>query len=120
MTKNCSKTVFIREQFCHQFGPLLARLSLSKDLICGALTKVRFLFLQLTESQIDAEAPNSKGRNPLHILSSFGQENSVAIFELFLECMPGYPINRPDVEGSTRKLDIELRHYRVVEPGLIA
>ena len=59
--------------------------------------------LQLTESQIDAEATNSKGRNPLHILANFGLENSVSIFDLFIECMPNYPINRPDAEGNTRK-----------------
>ena len=69
----------------------------------GASTKSRFELFQLTESQIDAEALNTKGRNPLHILASFGQENSVAIFELFVESMPSYPINRPDAEGSSRK-----------------
>jgi len=55
----------------------------------------------LTESSIDAEAANLKGRNPLHVLANFGKQTSVEIFNLFLECMPNYPINRPDADGNT-------------------
>ena len=85
----------------------------------GHLAVVRTL---LTESHIDAEGSNNKGetcmsnsklirvpdtlfpgRNSLHVLAVFGKENSSAIFELFMECMPEYPLNRPDAEGSTRE-----------------
>ena len=66
----------------------------------GHVEVVRVL---LTESSIDAEAVNLKGRNPLHVLANFGKESSVEIFKLFIECMPSYPINRPDADGNTRK-----------------
>lgn len=52
----------------------------------------------LTESKINAGAINLKGRNPLHELCRYGKENAAAIFELFLESMPNYPINTPDLE----------------------
>ncbi len=58
----------------------------------------------LTESQIDAEAFNNKGRNPLHVLAVFGKENSSAIFDFFMECMPQFPINASDAEGNTALL----------------
>ena len=68
----------------------------------GHLDVTRIL---LTESAINAEATNNKGRNPLHILANFGQtESSVEIFQLFLECMPEYPLNQPDAEGNTALL----------------
>ena len=67
----------------------------------GHLSVVRVL---LTESEIDAEAPNNKGRNPLHVLANFGKETSVDIFGLFMECMPNYPLNRPDADGNSRRL----------------
>ena len=43
-----------------------------------------------------------RGQNPLHVLGQYGKENAAAIFELFLECMPKYPIDMPDAEGNTR------------------
>ena len=55
----------------------------------------------LTESQIDAEATNFKGRNPLHILANFVSDNAVAIFDLFFECMPEYPLDKVDGDGNT-------------------
>lgn len=61
----------------------------------GHLSVVRVL---LTESNIDAEAVNLKGRNPLHELCKYAKDNAAAICELFLECMPEYPINKPDLE----------------------
>lgn len=61
----------------------------------GHLAVVRVL---LTESPIDAEAVNVKGRNPLHELCRCGKENAAAICELFLECMSDYPINKPDLQ----------------------
>lgn len=65
----------------------------------GQLAIVREL---LTESRINAEATNAKGRNPLHELCRVGEDNSgAAICELFLECMPQYPINVPDMDGNT-------------------
>lgn len=79
----------------------------------GHLNVVRVL---LTESTIDAEAVNLKvfytfliclnvsiffkGRNPLHELCKYGKENAASICELFLECMPKYPINALDVDVS--------------------
>lgn len=65
----------------------------------GHLGAVRVL---LMESQINAEALNVHARNPLHELCRTGKENvAVAICELFLECMPQYPINHPDHNGNT-------------------
>lgn len=37
----------------------------------------------------------------MHILGHYGKENAAAIFELFLECMPEYPLDKPDAEGNT-------------------
>ncbi|KAK7925651.1 hypothetical protein WMY93_007961 [Mugilogobius chulae] len=64
----------------------------------GRLNNVRVL---LTESTIDAEAFNLRGQSPMHILGHYGKENAAAIFELFLECMPEYPLDKPDNEGNT-------------------
>lgn len=65
----------------------------------GQLAIVREL---LTESRVNAEATNARGRNPLHELCRVGEDNSgAAICELFLECMPKYPINVPDMDGNT-------------------
>jgi len=56
----------------------------------------------LTESRINAEVLNMKGRNPLHELCRCGREAVAAsICELFVECMPNYPINQPDLLGNT-------------------
>uniref|UniRef100_A0A8C4SLQ6 Ankyrin repeat and FYVE domain containing 1 n=1 Tax=Erpetoichthys calabaricus TaxID=27687 RepID=A0A8C4SLQ6_ERPCA len=43
----------------------------------------------------------SRGQSPMHILGQYGKENAAAIFELFLECMPEYPLDKPDNEGNT-------------------
>ncbi|XP_054279848.1 rabankyrin-5-like [Macrosteles quadrilineatus] len=64
----------------------------------GHLAVVRAL---LTESRLDAEAVNLKGRNPLHTLARFAKDNAATICELFLECMPEYPLDKPDLEGNT-------------------
>lgn len=37
----------------------------------------------------------------MHVLGHYGKENAAAIFELFLECMPEYPLDKPDNEGNT-------------------
>ncbi|XP_067130283.1 rabankyrin-5 [Centruroides vittatus] len=55
----------------------------------------------LTESRINAEAFNMRGQNSLHVLAQYGKENAAAIFDLFMECMPEYPINKPDAEGNS-------------------
>uniref|UniRef100_A0A2R5LJ33 Ankyrin repeat and fyve domain-containing protein 1 n=1 Tax=Ornithodoros turicata TaxID=34597 RepID=A0A2R5LJ33_9ACAR len=67
----------------------------------GHLATCRVL---LTECNINAEAVNLRGQNPLHVLCQHGKEAAAAIFELFLECMPQYPINKPDVEGNSALL----------------
>jgi len=65
----------------------------------GHLSIVREL---LTESQCNAEAINLKGRNPMHELCHSGKDTTAAtICELFLECMPKYPINATDLNGNT-------------------
>ena len=66
----------------------------------------------LTESQIEAEATNFKGRNPLHILANFANDNAVAIFDLFLECMPNYPLDKMDSDGNTGNLQPCKLHAR--------
>ncbi|XP_039298509.1 rabankyrin-5 [Nilaparvata lugens] len=55
----------------------------------------------LTESELNAEALNLKGRNPLHVLARYARENAATICELFLETMPKYPLDKPDLEGNT-------------------
>ena len=57
----------------------------------------------LTQSAIDAESRNMRGQNPLHLAASGGREAAGALLALFLECMPQYPINEPDIDGNTRK-----------------
>uniref|UniRef100_A0A1B6G1J7 FYVE-type domain-containing protein n=2 Tax=Cuerna arida TaxID=1464854 RepID=A0A1B6G1J7_9HEMI len=64
----------------------------------GHLAVVRAL---LTESRLDAEAVNLKGRNPLHTLARYAKDNAFTICELFIECMPEYPLDKPDLEGNT-------------------
>jgi hypothetical protein len=64
----------------------------------GRLSVARTL---LTESRLDAEAINIKGRNPLHVLAWYSRDSAAAICDLFLECMPEYPLDKPDLEGNT-------------------
>uniref|UniRef100_A0A8C8IIB0 Ankyrin repeat and FYVE domain containing 1 n=1 Tax=Oncorhynchus tshawytscha TaxID=74940 RepID=A0A8C8IIB0_ONCTS len=42
-----------------------------------------------------------RGQSPMHVLGQYGKENAAAIFELFLECMPEYPLDKVDNEGNT-------------------
>nr|XP_020019082.1 rabankyrin-5 isoform X3 [Castor canadensis] len=70
----------------------------------GRLNNIRVL---LTECTVDAEAFNQRGQSPLHILGQYGKENAAAIFDLFLECMPEYPLDKPDAEGNTDMLSKE-------------
>ncbi|CAC5367178.1 ANKFY1 [Mytilus coruscus] len=64
----------------------------------GHLQATRVL---LTESQINAEAVNAKGQMPIHVLCQYGRDNAAAIFELFKESMPDYPIDAVDSEANT-------------------
>lgn len=57
----------------------------------GHVAVVRSL---LTECSLDAETVNLKGRNPLHELARYGRDNAATICDLFLECMPKYPLNK--------------------------
>lgn len=67
----------------------------------GQLGTARVL---LTESQLDAEAANLKGRNPLHELARASKDTAAGIAELFIECMPRYPLDKPDLDGNTALL----------------
>lgn len=64
----------------------------------GHVDTVRIL---LTQSAINAEAINIKGQNPMHVLCSSSPERAPAIFEIFIESMPNYPIDKQDANGST-------------------
>ncbi|XP_077996108.1 rabankyrin-5-like isoform X2 [Glandiceps talaboti] len=64
----------------------------------GNINCVRVL---LIESRINAEHVNLRGQTPMHVLGQYGKENAAAIFELFKECMPAYPVDMPDAEGNT-------------------
>lgn len=55
----------------------------------------------LTESQIDAEAVNIRGRTPLHQLAQYPRDNASAICDMFIQYMPKYPLDKPDLEGNT-------------------
>ena len=46
----------------------------------------------------------SRGQNPLHILSQYAKDNAVAIFELFRQSMPDYPINALDADENIGEL----------------
>lgn len=41
----------------------------------------------------------------MHILGQYGKDNAAAICDLFLECMPEYPLDKPDAEGNTGRRD---------------
>ena len=42
-----------------------------------------------------------RGQNALHVLAQYSKDNGAAIFDLFLECMPKYPMDKPDANGNT-------------------
>ncbi|XP_021369516.1 rabankyrin-5-like isoform X1 [Mizuhopecten yessoensis] len=67
----------------------------------GNLNTVRIL---LTESRVNAEAVNAKGQMAIHVLAQYGRDTASAVFELFKESMPDYPIDRQDAEGNTALL----------------
>ena len=43
---------------------------------------------------------NEKGRSPLHVLARFTERNTTDIFNVFMETMPEYPIDKQDTEGK--------------------
>lgn len=53
----------------------------------------------------------SRGQSPMHVLGQYGKENAAAIFELFLECMPEYPLDKPDNEGNTGTIVLHVFIY---------
>ena len=57
----------------------------------------------LTQSQVDAESLNMRGQNPLHLAAGSGREAAASLLALFLQCMPQYPVNSPDIDGNSRK-----------------
>lgn len=50
----------------------------------------------------------------MHVLGQYGKDNAAAIFDLFLECMPEYPLDKPDTEGNTGKSLTIARPYEAV------
>lgn len=42
-----------------------------------------------------------RGQNPLHILAQYAKDNAVAIFNLFRQSMPDYPLNALDADENT-------------------
>ena len=63
--------------------------------------------------------------NPLHILGQYGKENAAAIFELFMECMPEYPLDKPDPNGNTSKLCLlkyssSFYYYHVMDHSFVS
>ena len=52
-----------------------------------------------------------RGQNPMHILGQYGKDNSAAIFDLFVECMPDYPIDKPDINGNTGETEFVLHNF---------
>lgn len=67
----------------------------------GHLSAIKEL---LNESQIDAEAINNRGHTPLHLLAKYPRDNASAICDLFIECMPSYPLDKSDMDGNTGSL----------------
>jgi len=55
-----------------------------------------------------------RGQNPLHILAQYAKDNAVAIFDLFRQSMPEYPINALDADENTGEFTSELLIERCV------
>ena len=69
----------------------------------------------LTQSQIHAESLNLRGQNPLHLAASSGREAAASLLSLFLQCMPQYPINAPDIDGNTRESSCRLNSTKLIQ-----
>jgi len=72
----------------------------------GHINTVRTL---LSESRIDADLLNLKGRSPFHVLATFTDVNTTQIFETFLEFMPEYNVDKTDSEGNTPLLSAYIK-----------
>ena len=48
-----------------------------------------------------------RGQNPLHILAQYAKDNAVAIFDLFRQSMPDYPINALDADENIGECNSE-------------
>ncbi|XP_023334642.1 rabankyrin-5 [Eurytemora carolleeae] len=70
---------------------------------------VKTVQVLLSESRIDAELLNEKGRSPLHVLARFTERNTTDIFNVFMETMPEYPIDKQDTEGNTPLLSAYIK-----------
>ena len=66
----------------------------------GNLQVVQIL---LSNSNIDVYALNAKGMNPLHILASYGKDNSSAILESFKESISDFNLDQKDLKGNSGK-----------------
>ena len=42
----------------------------------------------------------------MHILAQYAKDNAVAIFELFRQSMPDYPMNSLDADENTGKFSV--------------
>ena len=42
-----------------------------------------------------------RGQNPLHVVGQYGKDTAAAMFELFRDTMPDFPIDKPDNDGNT-------------------
>jgi len=73
----------------------------------------------LTQSHIDAESLNMRGQNPLHLAASSGREASASLLALFLQCMPQYPINAPDIDGNSPLLLAYMKGNVAMCKGLV-
>lgn len=54
----------------------------------------------------------------MHVLGHYGKENAAAIFELFLECMPEYPLDKPDNEGNTGT-EVTVNSIHTISTGIV-
>lgn len=64
----------------------------------GNLQVVRVL---LSNSDIDVYVLNGKGMSPLHMLGSYGKENSNAILDAFKETIPEFDLDQKDLKGNS-------------------
>lgn len=95
----------------HQLCQILLENNINYDVVDTDLNNALHLACQngnlnsckvlLTDSQISASATNLRGQNPVHLLALHGKENAAAILDIFMQCMPEYPINSQDGEGNT-------------------
>ncbi len=57
----------------------------------------------LEESEVNLLSLNMRGQTCLHLLAKYGRDNSAAIFSLLLSIAPGFPLDKQDEDGHTRK-----------------